>query len=350
MNESVRAAARPARETWVLLGLLLAGLAARLAFIHNEGFKTDVSTYAAWAIGLSQHGFANFYATAGFADYPPGYFYVLAVIGHLWQAAFAAHDPSFAVLRALVKVPAILADLGAAVVLYAVVRRFAAAPFAAIAAALYLFNPATLTISAIWGQVDSISGLFALFAIYALLRSSDATLSSRAAKPALSGVEGRAHRAWIVGAWLAFGYSLLIKPQAAVLLPLIVAFAFVDPARRRQRLIASAIGAAAAIVLALLVTEPFHPSNPIAAFGWLLERYAYGSNVYPYNSVNAFNLWALRGTFWVPDSQYIFVLPQWGWGMLLVLAGLTLIVWRYLQQRSAESLLEGCAIATLAFF
>ncbi|MBV9056934.1 MAG: phospholipid carrier-dependent glycosyltransferase [Candidatus Eremiobacteraeota bacterium] len=342
MNGSMRAAARPAVETWVLLVLLGVGLAARLFFIHNEGFKTDVSTYAAWAIGLSQHGFANFYATAGFADYPPGYFYVLAVIGHLWQAAFAAHDRSFAVLRALVKVPAILADLGAAALLYALVRRFASAAFAAIAAALYLFNPATLTISAVWGQVDSISGLFALFAIYALLRSTDATLSSRA--------ESRGQSAWIVGAWLAFGYSLLIKPQAAVLLPLIVAFAFVDPARRRERLTASAIGAAAAIVLALLLTEPFHPSNPIAAFGWLLERYAYGSNVYPFNSVNAFNLWALRGTFWVPDSQYIFVLPQYGWGVLLVVAALTLIVWRYLQQRSAESLLEGCAIATLAFF
>ncbi|MBV8197735.1 MAG: phospholipid carrier-dependent glycosyltransferase [Candidatus Eremiobacteraeota bacterium] len=339
MNGSLRAPARQAGVgTWALPALLLGGLVLRLFFINNEGFKTDVSTYAAWAIGLSAHGFANFYATAGFADYPPGYFYVLAVIGHLWQAAFAAHDHSFAILRALVKLPAILADLGAAALLYAVVRRFASAALAAGAAALYLFNPATLTISAVWGQVDSISGLLALLAIYALLRSGDFDVTQRA------------HLAWIVGAWLAFGYSLLVKPQAAVLLPLMIAFAFVDPARRRARLIASAIGAGAAIVLAILLSEPFHPSNPFAVLHWLYDRYAYGSNVYPYNSVNAFNLWALRGTFWVPDSQYIFVLPQWGWGGLLVVAALALVVWRYLQQRSDESLLEGCAIATLAFF
>ena len=38
--------------------------------------------------------------------------------------------------------------------------------------------------------------------------------------------------------WLLIAYSLLIKPQAAVLLPLMAAFVFVDPARRRARLIA----------------------------------------------------------------------------------------------------------------
>ncbi len=338
MNGSLRAPARQGAVTWALAALLLTGLAVRLLFIRNEGFKTDVSTYAAWAIGLSRHSFANFYATAGFADYPPGYLYILAAIGRLWQTAFAAHDRSFAVLRALVKLPAILADLGAAGLVYAIVRRFAPATLALGAAGLYVFNPATLTISAVWGQVDSISGLLALFAIYALLRSQDEEPQSRA------------HLAWIAGAWLSFGYSLLIKPQAAVLLPLMVAFAFVDPPRRRARVVALAIGAGAAILLAVLLSEPFHPSNPISAFLWLLERYAYGSNVYPYNSVNAFNLWALRGTFWVPDSQYIFVLPQFGWGVLLVLAALALVVWRYVQQRSAESLLEGCAIATLAFF
>ena len=156
--------------------------------------------------------------------------------------------------------------------------------------------------------------------------------------------------AWIVLAWLSFAYSLLIKPQAAVLLPLLVAFAFVDPQRRRERIVATAIGVAAALAFALLITEPFHPSNPVAAFGWLWNQYAYGSGVYQYNTVNAFNLWALRGTMWVSDNQYILGLPQYAWGLLLVVAALALIVWRYVQDRTSVALLEGCAIATLAFF
>jgi dolichyl-phosphate-mannose--protein O-mannosyl transferase/Gpi18-like mannosyltransferase len=338
VNASLRAPARPNSLAWALPALLVLGFVLRLLFVGNEGFKTDISTYTAWAIGLSERGFASFYSSVGFADYPPGYFYILAVVGHLWHAFFAAHDRGFSALRILVKLPAILADLGVGALLYLTVRRFASVGIALGAAALYLLNPATIYVSALWGQVDSISGGLALLAVYALLRSND------------EAPESRPHTGWIVAAWLAFGFSLLIKPQAAVLLPLLVAFAFVEPQRRHARIVATGLGLAAAVVLALLVTEPFHPGNPIAAFGWLLERYAYGSNVYPYNTVNAFNLWALRGTLWLPDSQYILLLPQYLWGMLLVAAALALIVWRYVQDRTPQALVEGCAIATLAFF
>jgi dolichyl-phosphate-mannose-protein mannosyltransferase len=337
-NGTVRASARDAALIWGLPALLLVGLVVRLLYIGNEGFKTDVSTYMSWALSLSEHPFAAFYSTVGFADYPPGYFYILAAVGKFWHVFFSNDRGQFAVLRVLVKLPAIVADLGIGVLLFAIVRRFAGAAYALGAAAFYLLNPATIFISAAWGQVDSVAGGLALLAIYALLRSGDESAQSRA------------HLMWIAGAWLAFGYSLLIKPQAAVLLPLMVAFAFVDPQRRRERVAATAAGAVAALLLALLLTEPFHPGNPIAALVWLLERYAYGSNVYAYNTVNAFNLWALRGTLWVPDNQYILLLPQYLWGLLLVLAALALIVWRYVQDRTDRSLVEGCAIATLAFF
>ncbi len=333
---------RQASLEWALPAMLLLGLLLRVAFVTNEGFKTDVATYAAWAIALAQHGFRSFYSTVGFADYPPGYFYILAVVGHIWTLFGGAHDRSYGVLHVLVKLPAIVADLATGALLYAVVRRFAGVKFALGAAAFYLLNPAVIYISALWGQVDSISGAMALLAVYTLLRSDDAST-----RP-----PGRfdPQTVWIVGAWLALAYSLLVKPQAAVLLPLFVAFAFADPQRRRARIVATAIGAGAALVLALVLAEPFHPSGPVAALAWLFERYAYGSNVYPYNTVNAFNLWALRGTLWLPDGQYIFVLPQYGWGVLLVVAALALIVWRYLQDRTGQALVEGCAIATLAFF
>ncbi|MGA8385967.1 MAG: phospholipid carrier-dependent glycosyltransferase [Candidatus Cybelea sp.] len=343
VQTSARAPARAHLEAWGLPALLLIGLLVRLFFVSNEGFKTDINTYVAWALSLSKHGFRAFYSTVGFADYPPGYFYVLAIVGRLWQPLFASHDAGYGILRLLVKLPAILADLGVGLLLYAIARRFAGAGVAFGVAAFYLFNPATIYISASWGQVDSISGGLALLAIYALLRSSSTELRTGFAG-------GGAHLGWIVLAWLSFAYSLLIKPQAAVLLPLLLAFAFVDPQRRRQRVVATAIGVAAALAFAVLITEPFHPSNPVAAFTWLWNQYAYGSGVYPYNTVNAFNLWALRGTMWVSDNQNILGLPQYAWGVVLVVAALALIVWRYVQDRTSAALLEGCAIATLAFF
>jgi dolichyl-phosphate-mannose--protein O-mannosyl transferase/Gpi18-like mannosyltransferase len=337
INASIRSSTRELSLTWVLPALVVLGLAVRLPFLENEGFKTDIQTYIAWALALSERSFSTFYGTVGFADYPPGYFYVLAVVGHFWHLVFASHDRGYAILRALVKLPAVIADLGVGVLLYAIVRRFAGLGMALGAAALYLLNPATIYISALWGQVDSISGGLALLGIYCLLRSDDP--HSR-----------KDVNWWIVFGWLAFGYSLLIKPQAAVLLPLFVAFAFVDPQRRRERIVASAVGAAVTLLLALAVTEPFHPGNPVAAFAWLLNRYVYGSSVYPYNSVNAFNLWSLRGNLWSPDYQNILFMPQYVWGIVLVLAALALIVWRYAQDRTSQALLEGCAIASLAFF
>jgi len=109
------------------------------------------------------------------------------------------------------------------------------------------------------GTSDSISGGLALFAIYALLRSEDAAPQSRA------------HLVWIVLAWLSFAYSLLIKPQAAVLLPLLVAFAFVDQKRRRERIVRRRFGVAAALAFAVLITEPFHPGNPLGSVQLAME-------------------------------------------------------------------------------
>jgi dolichyl-phosphate-mannose--protein O-mannosyl transferase/Gpi18-like mannosyltransferase len=332
--------ARPEREislAWALPVLVLLGLIVRIVFIQSDGFTTDVSTFQAWATELAEGGFGNFYAGGHFADYPPGYFYILGCAGWLWEAFFKAGDAGhFVWLKALVKLPAILADLGVGILLYAIARRFTNVAVSVGTAALYLLNPAIIYNSAIYGQVDSISAGLALLAVFLLLKSDDGPIGTPSP--------------YVVFAWLAFAYSLLIKPQAAVLLPLFIAFAFADPARRKARLIATGIGIAASLLLAIVLTEPFHPGNPIEALTWLLGRYEYGSSVYAYNTVNAFNLWAIRGAFWQPDSTPILFWSQSVWGVALVLAAVGLIVWRYVQDRSPRAFLEGCAIATLGFF
>ncbi len=319
--------------------LVALGFVVRCIFIQSSGFTTDVGTFQAWATELVEGGFANFYANGHFADYPPGYFYILGIVGWVWEAFFKAGDPGEQVLRAMVKLPAILADLGVGVLLYAIARRFASTTIALGTAALYLLNPAIIFNSAIYGQVDSVSAGFALLAVFLLFRSDD----DKTDRPSW----------YVVAAWIALAYSLLIKPQAAVLLPLFIAFAFADPVRRRARLFASGIGILASLVFAIVLTEPFHPSNPVAALLWLFERYQYGSSVYAYNTVNAFNLWAIRGPFWQADNgpgAYILFFPQYIWGIGLVLAAVALVVWRYVQDRSQRAFLEGCAVATLAFF
>ena len=338
MNAStnVQTSVRERLLPWALPCLLLVGLVVRLPLLGNDGFRNDVQAFESWALTIAEHGPSHFYANAGFADYPPGYFYVLGVVGAIWEWLFRGSDPSYSALKVLVKLPAVFADLGVGAILYAIARRFTSQVSALGVAALYVLNPAVIFISAIWGQVDSIAAGFALLGVYFLMRGG----SRDATRPEL----------WIVGAWLSLAYSLLVKPQAALLIPLFLAFAFLDRARTAQRLRATAIGILAAVLLAVLLSIPFHPSNPVAALLWLLQRFAFGSNVYPYNSVNAFNLWAIRGSLWQPDTVTILGLPQFVWGIVLALGATGLAVWRYCQDGTDRSLLESCAIVTLAFF
>jgi len=334
---------RPAASARLQLGLLLlGGLAVRLFFIGDQGFKNDIASFEAWAITLATHPLSQFYTSTKFVDYPTGYFYVLWFIGHLF--ALISPQNNYDLLRLLVKLPAILMDLVDSALLYALVRRYASERWALGAAALFVLNPAVIFISASWGQVDSVAASLALAAVYLLLRSDPSTGSGQAKT-----ADGFA---WpVVAGWLLLAYSLLIKPQAAVLVPLFVVFAFVSPEHRARRAAATAAGIVGAVVLAFVLTVPFHPTaNPLNAFGWLYERYQVGKDVYAVNSVNAFNLWAIVHPFWQPDSQLIAIWPQYLWGIVLTGIAVVLVLVRYTQARTSQAFIEAAALSTLAFF
>ena len=328
-------ATKPASSPALRLGLLLlAAFVIRLFFLGNQGFKNDIDSFEAWAMTLATHPLAQFYTSTKFVDYPTGYFYILWVVGHLFEL-ISPHN-NYDVLRVLVKLPAILMDLVDCALLFALVRRYAGERWALGAAAFFAFNPAIIFISASWGQVDSVAAGLALAAVYLLLRSSDFA----------------AGFAWrIPAAWVLLAYSLMVKPQAAVLIPLFVVFAFVSPAMRQRRLAATAAGIAAALVFAFLLTVPFHPTgNPVNALSWLFQRYEVGKDVYAVNSVNAFNLWSIVHPFWQPDSQLIAVWPQYLWGVVLAGIAVVLVLVRYAQAQTEQAFVEAAALSTLAFF
>ena len=136
----------------------------------------------------------------------------------------------------LVKVPALIMDLVDAALIYVLVKRFASKSVALLASALFALNPATIYVSAYWGQVDSVSWGFVLMALWMMLRSADepAKMTSR-----------------MLWAWAAMAFSMLIKPQGALVGIMLVAFAFAaaDPEVRRKRLIVTGMG----VVLALAI-------------------------------------------------------------------------------------------------
>jgi Gpi18-like mannosyltransferase len=356
---ALRSAAQPARgelaasdaqessASLALWGLLALAFIVRMLFIGADGFKSDVSTFEAWALTLAEHPLRDFFAKAGFADYPPGYFFVLWVVGHAYKLLVHS-DPNYTLLKVFVKMPAILMDLVCSFLIFRIVRRFASLAWAFGATALFAFNPASIFISAYWGQVDSVAAGLTLATILLVL-------DAYSAPPRQAGYA-------LFGAWVVLALSILIKPPAVMLLPLLLAFVFVSDDRRVRlsRLAATGAGIVAAFFLAYLAALAFHPGlNPLGQFAWLYHRYQYASGVYPYSSVNAFNLYAMQHHFWEPDNQMLpnwqvgsltLGLPQYGWGILLILASVALIVTVYLQRKDAAAFLEGALLLSLAYF
>ena len=335
--------------SFALLGLFLLALLVRLLFINADGFKGDVSTFESWSLTLAEHPTREFFAKAGFADYPPGYFFVLWIVGHLYKTLVHL-DPTYGALKIAVKLPAIIMDLVDALLIYAIVRRFASVAWAFGAAAFFAFNPAMIFISAYWGQVDSVAAGLTLGSLLLILDA-----EKRA---------GRAQTGTIVGAWVLLAASVLIKPPAVVVAPLYLAYAFAttEALVRSRRIVATLLGVVAGFALAYAAALAFHPGiDPIGQFAWLLSRYAYASGVYPYNSVNAFNLYVMSPSshFWQSDGAIIpgwvvgghaLGLPQYVWGILIFLAGTALVVSRYVQRREPIALLEAAMILSLGYF
>ena len=328
-----------------LISILAAGFVLRLLFLGSQGFHNDLSAFESWTLTLRDNPPWVFYARSGFADYPPGYFVVLWVLAKVYGPVAlllggneSAHG--WGLLRTFVKFPAIAMDMVDSVVLYAIVRRYAAPTVALVAAGFLALNPAAIYVSSYWGQVDSVSWGLILIALWCVLRAPD---------------DPDKMTARLTWAWLAFAFSVLIKPQGATIGLLLLAYPFAtgDLAVRARRIKGTLIGVAAACALTLAVSLLFHPSADV--IGWLAGRYLYGSNVYQYNTVNAFNLYALVRNMWVPDSMPLSLLgipvgPLALWGVLLVLGATALIIGRYLQLRDDRALLEGALLCALAFF
>jgi Gpi18-like mannosyltransferase len=282
------------------------GLLVRVAIAPHAGFASDLRLFQSWSARLAAVGTHGFYAPGQFQDYPPGYLYVLWALGKVSAA------PSFALL----KLPAVLADLGLAWVAGTLAARVAPAslverlPVRALVAAAVLFNPAVIALSAVWGQVDSVPALLVLSSL-------------------LLFVTGTPSLRREIESFMLLALAVAMKPQAGFVLPVLMYGLYrrhLD-GRRGGALAdgALAVGVVAALALGLWAVSglPFG-LGPVA----LLRFYHRSASVYPVTSANAFNLWGAVG-FWRSDTSLciagiaaVFV------GTGAFLAGLALVIRR----------------------
>ncbi|HTS14571.1 MAG TPA: hypothetical protein VMH24_02820, partial [Candidatus Sulfotelmatobacter sp.] len=336
----------------------------------HSGFATDLSSYAAWANTLAQYGPGGFYPNAGFADYPPGYLYVLWLIGSLGSGlssllgggtitlAGTVIGLPDAVVGALIKLPAIAADLGIAYLLYRLVRRWLgdrsdARRLGLGAAALYLFNPVTWYDSALWGQIDAVGALVMLVAVAFLIDGFSEAAVGFAVVAALVKPQFGIVLAPLVGVTLLRRHLFLrgSGPRPTAVPGWLRGW--VADEQGVWRLVSSA--AVGAVVLFVLIT-PFGLDVPT-----LISRMGDTAAGYPYLSVNAYDPWALIGTGgqaslasgggWSSDQLPLLAgLNGFTIGALLLALGFAVGVVQLAWRDSRRSLLLTAVFLSLAFF
>jgi 4-amino-4-deoxy-L-arabinose transferase-like glycosyltransferase len=358
--------------------LLASGLALRLIIAYllpGSGLSFDLSAFAFWANDLAQHGAWGFYDRPFFADYTPGYLYALWAMGlvneALKQIGITQYGPW--TVTDLLKMPSILADLGVAYLIYAMVLDLGASKRRAlIGAAIFLFNPITWFDSTVWGQVDSFGVLFLMLGLRELWRD-------------------RPERAAIYAT-----IAAVIKPQLGILVPIVAAVVIRrylfgshddEPSRwdsateaaksrvggplgRFRASLAADRGplrivttAVAGLLTAVILSLPFGMTIID-----LVEQVAKTAGGYPYLTVNAFNPWALltmngqgmaASSSWVRDidgpdpgqlGYYFGPIPALVVGTILLLAVFAVVAWIVGRRPDRLTILVGLTVLAVAFF
>lgn len=282
----------------------------RVLIAPYTGFYADIRLFQIWAGQLNEFGLQRFYAQGTLADYPPGYLYVL------WLTGKISATPEYLLL----KLPAIIADLGLAWIAGVFAARLAPAalkerwPVRALVMAAVLFNPAVIALSAVWGQVDSVPAMLVLASMLLLFTG----------LPSLR---------YEISAFLLFAVTIAMKPQSGFVLPVMLYALYRRylHGRALPEMVDGVLRIALAGVLALAVFAvsglPFG-LGPVA----LIEFYSHSASALPVTSANAFNLWGVVG-FWRNDSVGDHVVMVAGisalrFGMLLFLAATAVVLWR----------------------
>ena len=269
-----------------------------------QGYPGDVRLFIDWGQTVARDGPGAFYRPGYFADYPPGYLWVLGFFAKLFDGE---------ALRLVVKGASIPADIGLALAFAALLWHRAGPWRAALASWLWMLAPGAVIAGPYWGQVDAIGTLVMLGAL---------VFASQ--------------RRWMAAGVLA-GLVAVIKFQFGLALFVVTVAALVEAARRRTW--RPLLAPAAAAITVLVVALPFGQGPGEL---WTLLRNA--GQEYPFTSLYAFNIWAIEPGFWKSDSAQV----VWG-GVLLAAACIAAVVplwWR----RDLATLLAAGALTSLAFY
>jgi hypothetical protein len=272
-----REAASPMRSPFFVTALLV-GVIVRAAALPLPGTH-DTIPWKIWSYNASREGVSRLYGIGGSpperrvlsylgaeatADYPPLALLELGVAGRVYRLIMHGQFPNTTPLYVAVKMPAVLADAGFAVLLYVAVRRRVGEAAARWATIAYWLNPGVVLDGAMLGYLDP----------QFVLPIGASLVAASAGWSATAGALGAA--------------ALLTKPQAAILGPAVVLAVWNGGGKGARGLAAAA---AMALFVAALVVGPIVAAGGGPNLLQALGRFGTQDTV----SGNACNLWWIIG-------------------------------------------------------
>lgn len=291
----------------VFMFLLLVAFVSRFMCAIHYDEHTDITCFKYWADRMANVGPSQFYHDTQLTDYPPGYMYILAIVGHIRNLFGLDYDS--AAFLGLIKVPAIIFDIALGLLIYHAAKKKWNEKISLIIMSLYLFNPIVYLNSSVWGQVDSVF-TFCVVLMCLLVYHNKIHL-----------------------AYFAYGIGVLIKPQMFLFTPVLL-FAlleeiFVDNDGKSiqikfqsKKFIYQMKYCIPAIIMTFLIAAPF-------GLDIVIEQYISTMGSYEYATVNAYNLWGMFGLNWAPQTNTLFMLTyaQWGTLFILCIVMVAILIW-----------------------
>lgn len=288
--------------------ILIAGFLIRIFLawtLKQFTVYNDLNTFIAWGNNIAENGFNNFYS--GWSDYLPGYLYILGCFSTIYN--FLLSHSIIIPTEVFYKLPSILTDIGNAIFIYLIAKKFTHQSVAFFTATIYYLNPVFWANSTLWGQADGFMTFFLLSSFYYLLSD----------------------KYWLSA--LLLGLGQVTKPIAILSLPFYLLYLFFQ--KKSFKLISIYLIIFTFIVLALFI--PFNNSSN-NLFKFIIERHVLTANQYPYTSLNAFNFWSTISNFWIPDKTTYLNISYQIWGNILFgIIYFTLLIITFLKIRSVHN-------------
>lgn len=302
------------RNSQIALALLIAITIVKLALLRVlPGEPVDLSQFVRWGDALARFGPTHIYEPRFLCNYTPAYFYAL------WPA-YALAPKNSESQRMFVEGITVLGDFFLGLAAYGAVRRIADVRLAIPTILFLALNPAVIYTSTAWGQNDSAIAFPVLLSVVVALDSRYALAFAIA----------------VVGA--------MVKAQGLILLPILAWWTLINGDFKDWLK-----SAGAALATAVVVLAPFQLGH---SWHFLIDVYSTSLGLFPWPSVNAFNLMLLlTGNTTVLDTDMLIGSISYSMiGKTLFAATLALAAWIMYRRRSAWDCLYGVFLVYFGMF